>query len=335
MAGSRECLRITLWMTFVAQWLFNLIYVALALASFAQLTQASNAVVASGGTALIVDRSWRAPLATCILSSLLVIGFDLMSCITLIKKSINRAGPGFGYGFIVAYAFCLSFFMLLCGLVLDCFRPKLASLSKDINWTAFNTSNTSFKWNHYDHTTVIGAEVFALINFVTFLLFAIVLVVLQAGVSEQLGIENSGGAYSAVNTQPQVAAAFPGGEEHGTSGYGGYGNQTRGYEEQNATDGYHHTQLPLAGGYAAASSVGDYPDYPSPAPTENMNLNGMGGGMPLYGHAAYGQTNDYAFDSNQEQQQVAGSGLLGGQIIGTTPTNLGAPPPYGNYGSAV
>lgn len=47
--------------------------------------QASNAVVASGGTALIVDRSWRAPLATCILSSLLVIGFDLMSCITLVK----------------------------------------------------------------------------------------------------------------------------------------------------------------------------------------------------------------------------------------------------------
>lgn len=58
------------------------------------------------------------------------------------RKSINRAGPGFGYGFIVAYAFCLSFFMLLCGLVLDCFRPKLASLSKDINWTAFNTSNS-------------------------------------------------------------------------------------------------------------------------------------------------------------------------------------------------
>jgi hypothetical protein len=45
-----------------------------------------------------------------------------------------------------------------------------------------------FTWESYDTQTFIGAEVFALINFITFLLFAIVLVVLQTGISEQLGI---------------------------------------------------------------------------------------------------------------------------------------------------
>ena len=99
---------------------------------------------------LVKNKIWRAPLAACLLSALLVIGFDLLSCVMLIKwvkltdfkfdthpfpsctrlssksltarKSINRAGPGFGYGFIVAYSFALAFFLLLCGLVLDGFK---------------------------------------------------------------------------------------------------------------------------------------------------------------------------------------------------------------------
>lgn len=45
-----------------------------------------------------------------------------------------------------------------------------------------------FVWQAYDSQTFIGAEVFALINFVILLLFAVMLVVLQTGVSEQLGI---------------------------------------------------------------------------------------------------------------------------------------------------
>ena len=45
-----------------------------------------------------------------------------------------------------------------------------------------------FVWEKYDSQTFVGAEVFALINFVILLLFAVMLVVLQTGVSEQLGI---------------------------------------------------------------------------------------------------------------------------------------------------
>lgn len=37
------------------------------------------------------------------------------------RKSINKSGPGFGYGFIMAWCFVMMFFMLLCGLVLDSF----------------------------------------------------------------------------------------------------------------------------------------------------------------------------------------------------------------------
>ena len=66
-------------------------------------------------------------MSTCILSAALVIGMDLLSCITLVKKSINRAGPGFSYGFLVAMTFVLAFFLLLSGLILDSFRPKVQS----------------------------------------------------------------------------------------------------------------------------------------------------------------------------------------------------------------
>lgn len=71
-------------------------------------------------------------MSTCILSALLVIGMDLLSCITLIKKSINRAGPGFSYGFLVAMTFVLAFFLLLSGLILDSFRPKVQSEQQSV-----------------------------------------------------------------------------------------------------------------------------------------------------------------------------------------------------------
>lgn len=49
-----------------------------------------------------------------------------------------------------------------------------------------------FVWESYDSQTFIGAEVFALINFILLLLFAVLLVVLQSGVTEQLGIGELG-----------------------------------------------------------------------------------------------------------------------------------------------
>lgn len=37
------------------------------------------------------------------------------------RKSIAKSGPGFGYGFVVAWAFVMSFFSLMCGLIMQGF----------------------------------------------------------------------------------------------------------------------------------------------------------------------------------------------------------------------
>jgi hypothetical protein len=59
---------------------------------------------------------------------------------------MTKGGPGFGYGFIVAWAFVMSFFCLLCGLILqgfaDTVEDKLiahggyavAELALDLDW---------------------------------------------------------------------------------------------------------------------------------------------------------------------------------------------------------
>ncbi len=44
------------------------------------------------------------------------------------RKSINRSGPGFGYGFLVAFCFTLAFFVLLVGLIMDGFRGQVDTL---------------------------------------------------------------------------------------------------------------------------------------------------------------------------------------------------------------
>lgn len=41
------------------------------------------------------------------------------------RKSIAKTGPGFGYGFIVAWAFVMSFFTLLCGLIMEGFTQTV------------------------------------------------------------------------------------------------------------------------------------------------------------------------------------------------------------------
>jgi len=38
-----------------------------------------------------------------------------------------RTGPGFGYGWVLAWAFVMSFFTLLCGLVLEGFRDVVTT----------------------------------------------------------------------------------------------------------------------------------------------------------------------------------------------------------------
>jgi hypothetical protein len=43
------------------------------------------------------------------------------------RKSINKSGPGFGYGFIMAWTFVMFFYCLLCGLVLDSFSTTVSA----------------------------------------------------------------------------------------------------------------------------------------------------------------------------------------------------------------
>jgi hypothetical protein len=43
------------------------------------------------------------------------------------RKTIKKSGPGFAYGFITAMCLVLSFFVFLCGLVLDGFRDVVTN----------------------------------------------------------------------------------------------------------------------------------------------------------------------------------------------------------------
>ncbi|KAL6747760.1 hypothetical protein V8C86DRAFT_2899110 [Haematococcus lacustris] len=202
---SKEAGRIILWMVWVTVWLITSIYVALSVITFGKLWQAASEF-SYGPKDLAKSKIWRAPLTSLVLGSLLTFGFNLMSCVTLIKKSVNRGGPGFGYGFMVAFAFSLSFFLLLCGLVLDGFRDEVRTRLEPQTFPN-GTTTGAHSWSTYSSETFVGAEVLSLLSFVTYFLFAIVLVVLQSTVNEQLGIDNA-------STANPYMAAFESGTAH-------------------------------------------------------------------------------------------------------------------------
>lgn len=119
-------------------------------------------------------------MAAALLGGLLVLLFNVLSCVILIRKSINKSGPGFGYGFIVAMCFTLAFFTLLCGLVLDGFESTVSNqLQKASTWSKYNTGE------------YIGTIVFSYLCFIMFLFFFLALVIFQGAISEQLGIAAS------------------------------------------------------------------------------------------------------------------------------------------------
>lgn len=65
-------------------------------------------------------------------------------------------------------------------------------LALSIWWNlTFVNASAGFSWSVSKAHLFIGTEAMALINFVTYLVFAIILVVLQNGVSDQLGIGES------------------------------------------------------------------------------------------------------------------------------------------------
>ncbi|KAG2487183.1 hypothetical protein HYH03_014161 [Edaphochlamys debaryana] len=128
------------------------------------------------------NRQWRGPLAATFLGALLVFGFNIFSCIILVKKSINRSGPGFGYGFLVAFCFTLSFFMLLVGLIMDSFIDTVRS--------SLQAATDVSSWTKYSTELYIGTEVFCFICAAMFMIFFLALVIMQSAVTDHLGINN-------------------------------------------------------------------------------------------------------------------------------------------------
>ncbi|WIA23005.1 hypothetical protein OEZ86_009922 [Tetradesmus obliquus] len=184
MAGAGEFKRICLWSFWVANLLVDAVYVIMAWATAANLANASgNLHIATWKDATATARSfisnniWRAPIAACALGGLMVVLFNLLSCIVLIRKSIAKTGAGFGYGFIVAWAFVMSFFNLLCGLILEGFKSTVETqLTTEAGWTSIMTG--AYK----------ATYIFGYIVCVMFMLFFLTLLLMQGAVTKEIGI---------------------------------------------------------------------------------------------------------------------------------------------------
>ncbi len=112
------------------------------------------------------------------------------------SKSIEKRGPGLGYGFVVAMCFTLAFFVLLCGLVLDGFRDVVtaelevkreyaAAACLTLGAAATNTNAltrlilhptrsscaVAGSWSKYNTGQYVGTIAFSYICFIMFLAF--------------------------------------------------------------------------------------------------------------------------------------------------------------------
>jgi len=163
---------------------------------------------------------WRAPIAAAVLGGLLTLFFNLVSCGVLAKKSVDRRGGGFGFGFVAAMCASLAFFSLLCGLVLDGFKDvvrselqvkrkavffafsvlgrRRAKTSAPNNDTLFAPPPTRPRrqkqttvqdtWTQLNSGVYVATIALAYLCFVMFLLFFVALVVFQSAVADELGI---------------------------------------------------------------------------------------------------------------------------------------------------
>ncbi|GLC41916.1 hypothetical protein PLESTB_001047200 [Pleodorina starrii] len=326
---SKEAFRIILWMSWVTNMIITTIYYLLSAVTFYKLLNASQQTDLSlgvsqqtNGTAsvdlsnlphkiLTIDRVWRAPLASCLLGSLLVFGFNMFSCCILVKKSVNRSGPGFGYGFMVAFCFTLAFFCLLVGLVMDSFRATVHDYLQA----------QSASWTKYSTELYIGAEVFAFICFVMFILFFLTLVIFQSAVTDHLGINTE-------MTNPYVPMADPAALGLAAAGAG----------------------LTAADGKVASSSDPQYASQYNPNDYMTMNNdqysqyynNQYQQGGDAYQSTTEFNANEYAYDQEQGYQAPYDStGYAAAPAVGqaagsaTTPAYGAAPPPaYTDHSAA-
>lgn len=174
-----EAQRIALWMAWAIQLLATTIFFILAMIMFGAVWNCTLYLQVQ----VIHDAAWRGPLASLLIGGIIVFMFNLISCWILIRKSINRSGPGFGYGFIMSYAFTVAFLALLVALVLDGFQDVVDNQL---------TQLTGSCWTSYDTNTFIATKYFALLCFVVFLVFVAVLIILQGAVKEHLGMGKGG-----------------------------------------------------------------------------------------------------------------------------------------------
>lgn len=78
-----------------------------------------------------------------------------MVCPCMCRKSIQKGGPGFGYGFVCAFCFTLAFFCLLCGLMLDGFKDTVQDQLevKRESW-AGQPGHTAMRVGHIQQTKI-------------------------------------------------------------------------------------------------------------------------------------------------------------------------------------
>ncbi|KXZ54155.1 hypothetical protein GPECTOR_5g253 [Gonium pectorale] len=287
--------------------LVTTIYYLLSGVTFYKLLGASGQTALNVET-LVMNRVWRAPLAATLLGALLVFGFNMFSCCILLKKSVNRSGPGFGYGFMVAFCFTLAFFCLLVGLIMDSFRDVLrSSLEGKSTWTKYSTE------------LYIGAEVFAFICFAMFILFFLTLVIFQSAVTDHLGINTE-------MTNPYVPMADPAALGLATAGAGlGAVATTSDGKAISSTDPQFSNAQYNPNDYMTSDQYNQY--Y-----STQYNQ-----GADAYQTTTEFNTNEYAYDQEQGYQAPydnagysavpgAGSGAAGA----ATPAYAAAPPPAYN-----
>eukprot|EP00199_Chlamydomonas_sp_CCMP681_P006188 CAMPEP_0119108960 /NCGR_PEP_ID=MMETSP1180-20130426/16460_1 /TAXON_ID=3052 ORGANISM="Chlamydomonas cf sp, Strain CCMP681" /NCGR_SAMPLE_ID=MMETSP1180 /ASSEMBLY_ACC=CAM_ASM_000741 /LENGTH=209 /DNA_ID=CAMNT_0007094647 /DNA_START=160 /DNA_END=789 /DNA_ORIENTATION=- len=166
-----EWRRLLLWIFWTFNMLINLCYVCISFATSSRLVQ-NYAGLASA----FDNTAWRAPIAACVLGGIMVLMFNAMSCAVLIRKSINKSGPGFGYGFIMGWCFVMAFFTFLCGLVLDSFGDVIKSQLEDEKWKSYWTS------------AYYGTIALAFICSAFYLIFFLTMVIFQGGISKTIGL---------------------------------------------------------------------------------------------------------------------------------------------------
>lgn len=123
--------------------------------------------------------------------------FNLVSCLVLMRRSYLRAAPGFGYGFVLAWAFVLSFLTLLIGIVLQGFDKVVATQLEGAgaeNWTPLATGTFRAAYG----LSYVCAALYAV--------FSLALLALQRQVGEGLGIHDALRAHDRAAEASAVAA---------------------------------------------------------------------------------------------------------------------------------